>query len=225
VRLTRNVGTITMDLNRVESIVAKTLGASDNVVVNDLSGTGVVNVVADLAAPGGGDDNAADNVVVNATNGGDVVSVVGAGRNAQVSGLSPLVSVSGTGVGDRLTVNALAGNDVVDASGMAADAALLTIDGGDGDDVLAGGAGNDTLLGGAGNDVLLGGPGNDTLDGGTGGNVVLQGTGTGTVSSATTADKHWVATHASTVDGKTVLNVDGKARTLPRADAAQLTGA
>ena len=30
-----------MDLNDVESIVAKTLGGADNVVVNDLSGTDV----------------------------------------------------------------------------------------------------------------------------------------------------------------------------------------
>ena len=74
---------------------------------------------------------------------------------------------------DRLTVNALAGADVVDATGLAATAALLTLDGGDGDDVLLGGAGNDTLLGGAGDDVLIGGPGTDTIDGGTGDNVVL----------------------------------------------------
>ena len=74
---------------------------------------------------------------------------------------------------DRLTVNALAGDDVVDASGVAAGAMLLTLDGGDGDDVLLGGAGDDTLLGGAGDDVLIGGPGNDTLDGGPGNNVVI----------------------------------------------------
>ena len=74
---------------------------------------------------------------------------------------------------DRLTVNALAGDDVVDATGLAADSALLTLDGGDGDDVLLGGDGNDTLLGGAGDDVLIGGPGNDTIDGGPGDNVVI----------------------------------------------------
>ena len=50
VRFTRDVAAITMDLNDVESIVAKTFGGSDNVVVNDLSGTDVANVRADLAA-------------------------------------------------------------------------------------------------------------------------------------------------------------------------------
>ena len=74
---------------------------------------------------------------------------------------------------DRVTVNALAGDDVVDASGLAASSALLTVDGGDGDDVLIGGNGADTLLGGAGDDVIIGGPGADTLDGGTGDNVVI----------------------------------------------------
>src|SRR5215831_8526286 len=67
VRFTRDVASIVMDLNDVESIVAKTLGGADNLVVNDLSGTDVTDVHADLAATGGGDDAAADNVVVNAT--------------------------------------------------------------------------------------------------------------------------------------------------------------
>ena len=86
------------------------------------------------------------------------------------------VSVSGAhrAATDRLTVNALAGDDVVDASGVAADAVLLTLSGGDDDDVLLGGAGNDTLLGGAGDDVLLGGPGTDVDDGAPGDNVVIQ---------------------------------------------------
>lgn len=39
----------------------------------------------------------------------------------------------------------------------------LTIDGGDGDDVLFGGSRDDTITGGPGADVMRGGPGNDTL--------------------------------------------------------------
>ena len=74
---------------------------------------------------------------------------------------------------DRVTVAALAGDDVVDGSGLAANSALLTLDGGDGDDVLIGGAGDDVLVGGSGDDVLIGGPGNDTNDGGAGTNTVL----------------------------------------------------
>jgi hypothetical protein len=35
----------------------------------------------------------------------------------------------------------------------------------------------------------------------------------------------WLATHAHVVNGKTVLDVGGKQRTLPRADLSQLTQA
>ena len=88
--------------------------------------------------------------------------------------------------------------------------------------MLIGGDGNDVLLGGPGDDVLIGGPGNDTIDGGDGDNIVIQTFGADTVTSATAAGKDWLATHARTVDGKTVLDVGGKPRTLPHADLSQL---
>jgi Ca2+-binding RTX toxin-like protein len=107
-------------------------------------------------------------------------------------------------------------------TGLAATSALLTLDGGDGDDVLLGGAGNDTLLGGAGDDVLIGGPGNDTIDGGLGDNVVLDSFAANAVTSATAVGKKWLTTHARTVKGKTVLEVGGEKRKLPRADLVRL---
>jgi Ca2+-binding RTX toxin-like protein len=223
VRLARNVANITMDLNGIESIDTETKGGADNVVVNDLSGTGVATVIAGLASTAGGDDGAADNVAVNATTGDDVVLVSGNAGGLQVDGLSAQVLVTGgVAPSDRLTINALAGDDVVEASGVAAGAMLLTLDGGDGNDVLVGGAGNDTLLGGAGDDVLIGGPGIDILDGGPGSNVVL-GLVSDTVTSAAVAGTDWVKTHARTVNGETVLDVGGKQRTLPHTDLAQLT--
>ena len=222
-RFTRNIGNIVMDTDDVERVELNALGGSDTITVNDLSGTDGVSVVTDLAADVGGDDLAADNVVVNGTNGDDVAVVTGAGPNAQVTGLPALVSVSGATAGsDRVTVNALAGADVVDASGLSADSALLTLEGGDGDDVLIGGDGDDVLLGGPDDDVLIGGPGNDTIDGGDGDNIVIEAFGADTVASATAAGKDWLATHARTVDGKTVLDLDGKPRTLPYADLSQL---
>jgi Ca2+-binding RTX toxin-like protein len=217
VRFFRDVANVTMDLNDVEFIVAKTLGGSDRLVVNDLSGTDVVTVIADLAVVGGGDDGQPDNVVVSGASGDDVASVIGAGTNVQVAGLSALVSVSGGIAGsDRLTVNTLTGNDVVDASEVAAGSMLLTLDGGDGDDILVGGSGDDMLLGGAGDDVLIGGPGNDTIDGGPGNNIVIDSPGGNAVTSATVAGKDWLTAHVRTLDGSTV-------RTLPRADLGQLT--
>jgi Ca2+-binding RTX toxin-like protein len=222
-RLFRDVAVITMDLNDVETIDAKTFGGTDNVVVGDLSGTDVTEVKAGLAAVGGADDLQADTVVANATNGGDVVSVSGAGASLQASGLPATVSVSGASAAtDRLTVNALAGDDVIDASGVPAGTALVTLDGGADDDVLIGGAGGDVLLGGEGDDVLIGGPGNDTIDGGPGDNVVVDSLGATAVTKATVVGRGWLASHAAVDHGKTVLEVNGEERTLPRAGLAKL---
>jgi Ca2+-binding RTX toxin-like protein len=177
-RLFRNVGTITMDTNDVESVDVNALGGADTIVVNDLSGTDVVVVDVNLAAALGGatGDNQADSVVVFGRNGDDVALITGAAAGVAVNGLAAQVNLVAAEAGtDVLTVNGLAGDDVINASGLEADAVPLVADGGDGDDVLLGGQGNDTLAGGAGDDVLLGSPGNDILDGGPGDNVVLQG--------------------------------------------------
>jgi Ca2+-binding RTX toxin-like protein len=224
VRFTRDVAAIVMDLNDVESIEARLLGGVDTLRVGDLSGTDVVDVNADLAATGGGDDGQPDSVVVGATNGDDVASVGGGGAGVRVAGLPATVSAAGGSAGsDRLTVEGLAGDDVIDASAVAGGALQLTLDGGDGDDVILGGDGNDTLLGGAGDDVLIGGPGNDTIDGGPGSNIVIDGFRANTVTSATFAGKEWLTAHSRTVNGRTALVVGGRVRTLPRADLTELT--
>ena len=162
-------------------------------------------------------------MIVNGTNGDDVVLAVGDASGDAVLGLAAQVNITGAeAANDRLTVNALAGDDVVEASGLAAGAIQLTADGGDGNDVLIGGDGNDVLLGGAGDDVLIGGPGIDVLDGGTA-------TTSRSRASAPTPSRlrprpadDWLAAHARTVDGKTLLDVGGEKRALPRADLAEL---
>jgi Ca2+-binding RTX toxin-like protein len=223
VRFFRDVANITMDLNDVETIDAKPLGGADNLVVNDLSGTDVTDVTADLAGIGGADEGQADTVVASATNGDDVVSVFGAGTSLQTTGLPAKVSVSGAAAGtDRLTVKGLAGDDVIDASSVAAGTSRLTLDGGTDDDVLIGGAGDDALLGGDGDDVLIGGPGSDTIDGGPGDNVVIDTLSATIVTKATVVGRGWLASHESIADGKTVLKVNGEERTLPRASLSRL---
>ena len=57
---------------------------------------------------------------------------------------------------------------------------------------------------------------------GDGDDIEINGLGADSVTSATAVGKDWLAAHARTVDGKTVLDVGGKERTLPRADLAQL---
>ncbi|HEY6565628.1 MAG TPA: calcium-binding protein, partial [Pirellulaceae bacterium] len=175
VRFFRDIANVTMDLDDMEGINVNALGGADRIVVNDLSGTDVVEVNLNLGVGGSGDAQM-DNVIVMATNGDDVALVTGDANGVSVLGLAAQVNLVGAeSANDRLTVNSLAGDDVVDASGLAANGIQLTADGGDDDDVLIGSDGNDTLLGGNGDDVLLGGPGQDILDGGSGDNIVIQG--------------------------------------------------
>ena len=95
---------------------------------------------------------------------------------------------------------------------------------------MSGLGGNDTLTLSEVNGALpaanlFGGAGNDTLDGGPGSNIVLQSLGADRVTSATAAGTAWLTTHARIVNGKTVLTVGGKQRTLPRANLAELARA
>jgi Ca2+-binding RTX toxin-like protein len=175
-RFTRDVGSIVMDVNGVERIDVNAAGAADQTTVHDLPGTGVRDVRLDLAGQIGGatGDGAIDAVIVEATGGDDAVRIAGSAGTASVAGLAATISISAAEANDTLLVSGLVGDDALDASGLGAGAISLTLDGGDGDDVLIGGSGDDRLLGGAGDDVLIGGPGADALDGGPGDNVLLQ---------------------------------------------------
>jgi len=163
-RLFRDLGMITMDTAGVERVDVNALGGADVVTTNDLSGTGVTVVNADLAGVLGeaAGDGEADRVIVNATNGDDTVNVDGDANAVKVGGLAASVQISHhEAASDRLELNTLAGADSVNAAGLAAGAIQLVIDGGAGDDALAGGKGVETLQGGDGNDSLDGNGGND----------------------------------------------------------------
>ena len=192
-------------------------------VVNDLSGTDVIELDTDLSVVGGGDGQP-DNVIVQGTNGDDVAVVVGDASGVSIVGLAAQVNLVGSeAANDRLTVNALAGDDVVEASGLSAGAIQLTANGGDGSDVLIGSDGNDVLTGGAGDDVILGGLGIDVIDGGDGDDVEIQLVADGdSVTSASAADTTWMDRHLRIADGKTVIDVGGKERTLHQTDLSQL---
>ena len=171
----RDVANVTMDLNDVEGIDFNALGGADTVVVNDLSGTDVVEVNLNLAAANGAGDAQPDTVIVQGTNSDDVILVTGSPGSASVFGLAAVVNIlNPEPANDRLVVNALAGDDVVEASGLQAGVIQFTADGGDDNDVLIGSDGNDVLLGGNGDDVLIGGLGIDILDGGPGDDIEIQ---------------------------------------------------
>ena len=177
VRVTRDLGSITMDINDVERLDLNALSGTDVVTIGDLAGTDLVTINIALASTIGGSlaDGQIDSVVITGTAGEDIVDIVGSAAGVTVSGLSATVSIfTGEAANDRVTVLGLAGDDAIDATGVAAGSIALTLDGGNDDDALLGGGGADILLGGAGDDVLIGGPGADILDGGLGDNILIQ---------------------------------------------------
>ena len=164
VLFTRNVASITMDLNDVETTNFHALGGADNVVVGDLGGTDMTNVILDLRGPNGGGDGAADTITVNGTQGADSFGAAGDIGGVQVFGLQAAVNILfPEQANDRLTLNAQGGDDVVNASSLEAGGIRLTENGGLGNDLLIGSEGGDLVNGGDGNDSALMGAGDDTF--------------------------------------------------------------
>jgi Ca2+-binding RTX toxin-like protein len=231
---TRNIASVTMDLNDMERIDFNALGGADNIVVHDLSGTDVVDVNINLAGTLGGTtgDNAADQVTVNATGGDDVVVIAGDAGAISVLGLAAQVNITGAEAAlDRLHILAGDGDDVIEASGVAAGAIGLVLDGGDGDDVIIGGDGDDVLIGGPGDDVLIGGGGNDIFDFGPGDDIEIQGFQAGAGSEdaidlrgiAGAHDFSWVLAHARNVDGDAMIDFgNGEELTLAGVEVSSL---
>jgi Ca2+-binding RTX toxin-like protein len=91
-----------------------------------------------------------------------------------IDGLAERIYIQGFEAGDQIRLLGLGGDDIIDATGMLAGGPQLSLDGGEGADVLIGGDGDDLLFGSGGDDVLIGGLGQDVLDGGTGDNILLQ---------------------------------------------------
>jgi Ca2+-binding RTX toxin-like protein len=158
--LRRDVGNVTQDMNSVERVDVNAAGGADTLVVNDLTGTDVTHANLDLG-PG---DGAADTVVVNGTANPDNMTIVGDANGVLLGGATPNVSIAHSEPSvDRLTVNGLAGADTIDASGLAAGAIGLTLNGGTEADTLTGSAGPDVVIGGRDADTALMGPGDDTF--------------------------------------------------------------
>lgn len=115
VRLTRNVGAVELDLNDVENLEADVLGGTDTLTINDLTGTGVTNVVADLAA-----DAQSDTVVVKGTSAPDNIGLSGANGTVNVTGLQAAVRIDGAeSTRDTLDVRGLGGADTFDPTALA----------------------------------------------------------------------------------------------------------
>jgi hypothetical protein len=117
----RQPGSVTMNTDGVETVDFNALGNTDDITVNDLTGTDVTQTNLDLAADLGGSapDHALDNVVVNGTDGNDDIHVTGNGSGADVTGLATAVSITHADPDDSLSVNTLPGADSVAVDGVA----------------------------------------------------------------------------------------------------------
>jgi hypothetical protein len=123
VRFTRDVASITMDLNDVERIDFRAFSGADTIAIGDLTGTDMTRVTADL----GGDSG---HVIVNGTAGDDSISVVGGASAVTVQGLAATVEISNPALAnDRLDVNTLTGSDAVGVNGGAQSLMQLFVDG------------------------------------------------------------------------------------------------
>ena len=188
-RFTRDVAAIVMDTHSVETVHVNALGGADVVTVNDLAGTDVDRVEADLAATGGGGDGATDQVIANGTAGDDTVDVtsdgsgglIATGLAADIAVLHPepadQLIVNGLGGANRLNVNGTPGDDTLDLVGdstavnVAGLGGLVTQPASATDQLFVNGlGGNDHISGGGQQAVatqvtLDGGAGDDTLAG------------------------------------------------------------
>jgi len=180
-RFFRDVGNVTMDTAGVETVDVNALGGADIVTVNDLAGTDVSSVNVDLASALGGTtgDGASDRVVVNGTAQDDAIKIAGDASGVSIFGLRPQVTIQHQETTDTLVVHGLDGADSIDASGLAANAIALALDGEGGNDTIAGGQGVETSDGGAGNDVIDGNKGADTALLGSGDDVFVWDPGDG----------------------------------------------
>jgi Ca2+-binding RTX toxin-like protein len=207
VRFTRNVASVTTDLDGVERIELAALGGADAVIVRDLSGTALAHLGVDLTG-----DAAADIVTLEAV---AIVDVLAEGGALLARGLGAEVRVTNGEPADRMLVNGAAGTlmrvngaegadqivvisesglpvvQLAGASTLAAPSGMtaLEVHGRGGDDTISavgglaagvffdGGEGDDVISGSVRDDVLIGGEGNDLLDGQQGADGIFMGAG------------------------------------------------
>ena len=148
-----------------------------------------------------------NNLTVTSDAGADTVTLGVTGGFITVNGTATTLAADPNA---QIVVNAGGGNDTVDASALAVtNYNTLTINGGEGDDLLTGGAGNDEVNGDSGEDRVVGFKGNDQLHGGEGNDVLVWNNG-----DATDRDEGGAGTDEVEVNGAATVGDDFSAKPL-----------
>jgi Ca2+-binding RTX toxin-like protein len=116
VRFTRNIASIVLGLDDIETLDLNALGGADLFTVNDLTGTDLTSINADLAATLGGNtgDAQADVITVNGTAYPDTIYLIANAGTVEVSGLAALVRIRHSeAANDDLIINGLGGVDTI----------------------------------------------------------------------------------------------------------------
>jgi Ca2+-binding RTX toxin-like protein len=130
--LTRDVGTITMNMDSIEGLDLNALGGSDLIDVDDLSGTSLRNVNLGFADASGAPDGVADEVFLSGTEGNDHIDVSADGGTVTVGGLRETVHITGADPSlDRLQIKLLGGRDTATVADNVATAIRAAVDLGD----------------------------------------------------------------------------------------------
>jgi Ca2+-binding RTX toxin-like protein len=112
--LTRNIASVRMDFDDVETLALRPLAGADTITVNDTTGTALTVVDADLNAVTGTGDASPDTVITNGTDAVDTVRVRRLGSQAAVGGIGAETRTSGELGLDTLRIQTLGGNDKVE---------------------------------------------------------------------------------------------------------------
>ncbi|WP_422370452.1 VCBS domain-containing protein [Hoeflea sp.] len=138
--------TVTIALTGSESFTVDTDGVA---AVQEVTASEIERI--ELDGLGG-----SDTLVINATNGVDRIILTSDPNAPAVAGSMVIVALNF----ESVSINGLNADDVIDASGYTGP---VSLNGGDGDDIVTGGSGNDILVGDDGDDIMYGGDGDDTF--------------------------------------------------------------
>ena len=127
VAVTRDLGSVHMDLVGVEQLDLFALAGTDTIAVGDLRGTDLDTANLDLSTAGTSDGQL-DTVLVAGTDQADNVGVDAVGTSVDVTGLRTLTRISGADSRDQLQVATGNGNDTVAVSDAARSLITVAVD-------------------------------------------------------------------------------------------------